>query len=235
MNAPTPTLTTITRWPQAAGVAWRWARTYSRLRDVWRPLGLIGCPGLWVVNMIMIGRSAADTVVRGAAAAKVPNPITRPPRQLWSALLAPPIGLIVIIGVLVVAPTTTPTAIIAATAAALVLLGLALGMLVEAIWSAATQVRAGRGLRESRADLERETGRPVVVGCMLGAWPQRSGAGGALLDDVRAELAASGVSMIGVARDNELAAKYISKYHARRLDPAHPRIVAWVVEGQAVR
>lgn len=228
MRTPAPTLTTVTRWTQAAGVAWRWARTYSRLRDIWRPLGLIGCPGVWVVNLIIIGRNTADVVVRGAAAAKVPNPITRPPRRLWSALLTPPLGLIVILVVLAALPAaTTPAASIAAGVAGGLLLVLAFGMLVEVILGAVIQISAGRGLRESKARLERDTGRPVVVGSMLGAWPQRSGAGGALIDDIRAELAATGVSMIGVARDGELAAKYIGKYHARQLDPAHPRLVVW--------
>jgi hypothetical protein len=63
---------------------------------------------------------------------------------------------------------------------------------------------------------------------MFGAWPQRRGAGGQLLDEVLQELRSSRVSMLARARDKGLADKYVTKYHATHLDPARPLLVAWI-------
>lgn len=68
---------------------------------------------------------------------------------------------------------------------------------------------------------------PIVCGGTFGAWPQRSGQFGPLLDDVLAELRRDDINLLVQARDDQLAATYL-RHGAVQPNPHEPRHLVWL-------
>ena len=71
---------------------------------------------------------------------------------------------------------------------------------------------------------------PLVIGSMVAAWPQHTGAGTALMQATLTEQSRCGVSMLVLARDARVADWYVDQPCGVQVNPAHPLHIAWLNE-----
>lgn len=214
---------TVTSLRQASAIAYRWSITFSRLYAWWRPAGLLALPFMWLTNLTLIGLHASDVVHWRAAAMQAPNPATRRPRRLWSAILLLPVVLVTVM--LLVSVSTQAPAIVYRLGTATILC-CAAATAAEAFISARIQ-HAGGGLKQTEHLLRHESEGPVVTGALFGAWPRGTGAGSHLLGEVLNEQRAAGVTMLVLARDEDTANWYVDQHKGVRVSPDHPLHIAW--------
>ncbi len=234
MSLPLETARSVTTVRQASVIAYRWALTFSRLYEWWKPAGWLALPMTWSVNMVVIGLHAGDIQQLGAAAMQAPNPVARPKRRLWCAVLLSGFVLVLVALLMTLVAQLViglmpllASAHLAVVVVTVVVLGpagaTAFDVVMVGVW------QSGGNLRQSEPDLRRRVDGPVVIGAMFGAWPRRTGAGRLLLAAVLAEQRAAGVTMLVSARDEQTANWYVGEHLGERVDPEHHCLhIAWI-------
>lgn len=184
-------------------------------------------PLWWLLLLGIIGTDAAAVVECDVAAMRAPNPLTRPRRRLWSALIG---AFVIAVGGGVwfgVYPPGPP--LVAETLRGFVVL-CALAGIAEVVMSVWIERGAGDAETVRRTVQDTVGRRPVVVGAYLGAWPRATGAGTTLMKLVLVEQAAADVSMVAKSRGKKISDWYVRELGAVRLDTGHPLLVGWNTE-----
>lgn len=229
MTATHVELPTVRRLRDAAAIAHRLTRTYSRLREKQPPARFAQWPAYplsWISYFALVSLMAGNAVHHGVAVAVVPNPVTR--RRRWPLVR----GLAAALAILVVVLAVTDYAaagdgIIAH--ATLAVLGVCL---LASAWEFGCQRPAEHHgpLRRTEKLLATTAGvrGPIVRGHTFGAWPRNSHQFSPLFDAALAELRTTGVTLILDARDDEMAAMFVNRFHGTRPNPAYARHIAWI-------
>jgi len=228
----------VTTLRQASRIAWCWARTFSTLRTRRRTIRWLQWFSFvvtWRANLLVLGLRAGDVVhcqlddvdasspKRAAyAAVIVGNPVTRPPRRLWRAIALAAALIICLAGVAWLAAQLPLVSDVVT-----VLLPLVVVATVADRWPARAIHRRGSNIARTRTALRQQHPGELQVLSMLGAWPRGHHLGWPLFDVVLGEYASSGVSVVLVALDDELAAQYVAR-GGIVADPATPLHIAWL-------
>lgn len=228
----------VTTLRQASRIAWCWARTFSTLRTRRRSLRWLQWFSFvvtWWANLLVVGIRAGDVVhcqlddadagspKRAAYAAVIAgNAVTRPPRRLWRAIALAAALIVCLAGVAWLAAQLP----LVSDLVTVLLLLVAIATLADR-WPAMAIHRRGGNIARTRTALRQQHPGELQVLSMLGAWPPGHHLGWPLFDIVLHEYATTGVSVVLVARDAELAAQYVDR-GGIVADPTTPLHIAWL-------
>jgi hypothetical protein len=232
----------VTTVREASRIAWRWGRAFSTLRTRGRRLTWLqwfSYPANWLAGMLVLGVRGTDVRQlevsyvdqrgrrrRAIGAVSAPNPVTRPSRRSWRSLATAgaTLGGVILLGALPGLPAA------ASLLAIVVILLIAVAFIADRVPAQRIHNRAGK-VADTKAELERRYPRaaPIQVLSMLGSWPHGHGAGWPLFDAVLHEYGQSGVSMMLMARDAELAQQYVARGGVV-VDANRPLNIAWLNE-----
>lgn len=212
---------------QAAGIAYRWARTFSFLGTIRAPLGLLGLALVWPGMLVLTGLVAGDIVQCERAAVVVPNRRVRPRRRHWGPILLAVAGYL-LFGLMLSASLVLLPQPWSTTVAKLLTfswLASATFGLIDVIPLGCQTIRYRQPMRQWTEQVRRESGREVVGGTWFGAWPRGGGSGTALLVYLRAEAGTDGSALVAMARSPRVAKVYVA--HGAKASTSDPALVAW--------
>lgn len=214
---------------EASRIAWRRARSFNPLSGNRSWLGVLFAPWVWPVELLNVATSASRVRRLGGASMTLHDgrPARPDPRALALAILV----LVAFVTVVVTAALPLAEALpigdpsLAAIAALCFLCG---PLLAHLVYSVIKLVRVPelRTLNRRRNELATRTGWPVLVMSSF-VRSERAGEGRQLLDQLRAEWAASTTTVILNPANQALAAYYIANgavpdaktWHRLRIPP----------------
>lgn len=233
--APQLTLGYVSLWHSTRASA-RNALAYSNIRRIWWPLAYLDLPFLFLIFGAVLALKPDTFVSLGKASGHLdraggPGTVKAPKsaRALW----------LVVAAVFLVVTAAVPRAAAALTGPAsaltvmvawwLVILGVPIvGYAVPAL----IQSCRGHGVDKWKTSTAADTGRVPAFASMLGAWPNTGGGrkgtgdGFTLMKALADDACSRNQIMVGVARNETLAAKYVADTGAEA-SPDNPRHLRW--------
>lgn len=225
----------VSLWHSTRAIA-RNALAYSNIRRMWWPLAYLDLPFLFLIFGGLLALNLDTFVSLGKASAHLdraggPGTVRAPKsaRALWLVVAAVFVVVTVCVpvaGAAVIGPASARTVMLLWW---LVILGVPiLGYVVPAL----IQTCRGRGVEEWKTSTAADTGFVPVFASMLGAWPNTGGGrkgtgdGFTLIKALAADARSRNQIMVGVARSQTLAEKYVKDTQAEQASD-NPRHMRW--------